>query len=255
MFGIIGIIVIIAVAGTIAVRYHLSVKERKAVQLAQEYLDQKYEQEMQFESVRYSWVDPGLYHVYFISTDTEIRFEVQMWPKALDFPEVTTDDRYIWDNYLSRFFCRKTEELVSPEVKMIWDENAKILVVLSSSNVYPSRRTSDPNEQMTASEMEPLYNYDFYIETNRLLNNESKIEEANRMFDMIEYVKKTQYRPREVLFWYQTGAIEKGKEIEKKIWFGDGNDPYHIGRFENWFEINNVEEVVKAIDEQWFNNK
>jgi hypothetical protein len=253
VFWVISIIIFVAIVGSIAVKCNLSAKERKAVQIAQEYLAQKYEQEMIYESVRYSWIDPGLYHVYFISSDTDVHFEVQMWPKVLDFPEETTDDKYIWDNYLNSFFCQKTKETILPKVKMIWDEKVGMQVILSTGKAYPLRGTVEPNEQTTAIEMEPFYNYEFYINTNRILDNESKMEEATRILDMIQYVQDSQYQPREMLFWYQTGSIEKGKDVEKNIEFVDGSMPSHSGKLENWIGIYNVEDVIAVMDEQLFN--
>lgn len=253
MFGIIGTIVVVAVIGTIAAKYHLSMKEHSAIQIAQKYLAQKYEQEMQFQNVRYSWIDPSLYHVTFLSASTNVKFEVSVWPKALNFPQNMTDyGDEVTDSYLKDYFCQKTEEVILPEMRAIWDENMSINVSLSTSNLYSQRVTEKPNEQMMAIEMEPFYNYDYYIHANRILNNDSKIEEAERILDMIRYIQANQYYPREVLFWYQTGATEKGKKIENRIWFGDGTDPYHIGRFENWSKISSVEEIIQAIDEQWF---
>ncbi|MDD2565180.1 MAG: hypothetical protein PHU27_13285 [Salinivirgaceae bacterium] len=255
MFGVIGIVIAVAVVGAIGVKFYLASKENRVIQFAQEYLDQKYEQEMLYKKIRYSWVDPGLYHVtFFPANNQDLFFEVKVWPQVLDFSKGTTDyDGYVGDNYISRIFCVKTAEKIRSEVKMIWDEDVDIYVTLNTNNVYPRRGVEEPNEQMTAEEMEPLYNYEVFIVTNRLLNDESKFEEAKRIFDMIQYVQISQYNPREILFLYQTGKKDKGKSIEGHIWFGDGIDPYHLGRFENWFEIASIEEVIKAMDEQWFN--
>lgn len=254
MLKFIGIAIVIIAICLLSIKIYLSSREHKAIQLAQEYLGQKYEQEMRYESVRYSWIDPGQYHVYFISADTEIWFEVSMWPKALGFSDMPPDE-YMWDNYLICFFHENLEEIILPEAINIWDENINIRVASSGGKGYPSRGTEEPNEQMTILELECLYNYEVYINTNRILTDDTKTEEAKRIFEMIQYIKTIQFQPREVLFLYQTGETENGKDVECRIWFGDGSDPYHIGRFENWMETSSIEEIEKIMNDQWFNKQ
>jgi hypothetical protein len=248
VFGIVGGIVAIAVIGTIVAKFYLFSKEQKAIQLAQEYLAQKYEQEMQYQSVRYSWVDPGLYHVYFTSTDTGVNFEVEMWPKALDLPKGTVDyDGYLGDTYFSSFFCQKTAEYVLPNIKNIWGENAYISVVLHSGHSYPSEDISSLSENMTEKEMERFYTYEFSITSNCLLDGESKTEESQRVLSIIETIRKLDYSPVEIRIWYKTGKDEKEKVLtDSKTW-----TEMYIS-FDNWEEIISIEEIVNAMNEQWF---
>ena len=243
---------VIVIKGPVA--FHL--KELKAAQFAQEYLAQKYEQEMQYDRVWYSWIDPGLYHVVFLSANTNITFQVQMWPGVFDSPERITDDNYIWDNYLENFFCSKTEEAILPDAKKIWGENVNIGVVLVAN--YPSKGAEVLNEHMTAIEMEPFYNYEILIDTNQQFSNESKMEEADRILDTIRYIQASQYQPREILFWYQANeGLKKGLLDEPKtrffIWFGDGTKDFWGTA--NWLEATRTEDILKAMDEQrgyWF---
>ena len=264
MFLIAGMLAVAAIVAMGLISYHL--KERKAVQIAQEYLAQKYEQEMRYEQVWYSWIDPGLYHVLFKSVNTEVYFEVQMWPEALKLGEGTTDERYIWDDYIGTFFCRKTEEAILPEIKKIWNEDVEVKVVRSNSRDYPTRRTGETNEHMTAIEMEPLYNYEIYITTNKLLNDETndetKLDEALRIIKTMQYLKNNQYWPKEILFWFQTGKSEKEEAIKSSkdwaeyyIWFAEKGAPHRTGDFENWYDINEIDEVIDVINSQraeWF---
>ena len=249
----VSIIAVVAIVGTMAVKYNSSNKERKAVQLAKEYLAQKYEQEMIYESVRLSKVDPVLYRVSFISQNTGIKFNVNVTPSLLKFPEEKSNNKLLYDNYLGSFFCRKTEEIVLPEITATWNDNASIYVSLYPSDVYYEKNTADTNEHMTEREMESFYNYRFYITTNRLLINESKMEEAQRMLNIFQAIQKLNYHPVEILFWYQTGTIEKGNEIKESIRFVDGNILSQTGKLGNWLELINVEDVIKVMDDQWDN--
>ena len=239
--------VIIAVIGIVIclLNSYDAQKENKAIQLAQDYLNQKYDQDMIYESVRYSWVEPGQYHVYFTSVETEVWFGVSMWPRALECSEVPPDE-YIWDNYLESFFCRRSEEILFPEVENIWDENVSIQVSLITNNAYPSRGAEEPNEKMTVAEMEPLYNYKFIINTHRLLNHESAKTEAERLFDMIQYIKTIQYEPREITIWYQTGKDEKDRILTNS----DTWSEYYI-KFVNYENIYSLEQIIEIMNEYW----
>jgi hypothetical protein len=252
LLAIIVAIVLVAIAGIITVKSNLSVKEHKAVQIAQEYLAKKYEQEMRYETVRFSWVDPGLYHVYFTSVDTEIQFEVYIWPVALSSPEDIEDGKYIWDDYVNCFLCRGLENMLSPEVRRIWDDNATISVRINNSNVYPNRGEVKFSGQMTAIEMEPYYNTEFHITAHRMLTTDLKDREAALILKMLQSVKLGGYQPREITFRYE--PWENGGS-EKYIWFGEGHDPLNSGRFEDWREIASVDWIIKTMDDQLFDKQ
>jgi len=254
IFGIIGGIVAVAVIGTFAVKFYLSSKEDKAIQLAQEYLAQKYEQEMQFHHARFSWIDPSCYQITFTPAgNPELYFQVIVQQNLTileglkEFGHSTCPDNY-YLNYFSLYSSRQIGEYV----QNIWGESASAYVPDKSSGLYSYSVPSEFYEHMALEEMEAFLDYDVYIRTDQLLNNESKIPEAQRILDMIRYVQTSQFKPTEILFWYNTGIVEKGEEIRKSISFGNGTDPYHMGRFENWSETVSIEEIVKAMDDQWF---
>ena len=251
----VSILAVVVVIGTITIKYNSSVKERNAVQIAKEYLAQKYKQKMIYESVRLPQVDPVLYYVSFTSENTGIKFNVHVSPRLLKFPEEKTNTNFLWDDYLSSFFCRKTEETVLPEIKEIWDDNANMRVNLQPSNAYPDKKnSSDINEHMTEREVEPFYNYRFYVTTNRVLNSESRTEEAMRILNLFQAIHNLDYNPVEILVWYQTGTIERGKEIEKYINFVSGSIPSQPEKLETWLEIVDIEDIIRVMDEQWFSN-
>jgi len=242
---IFGIIIAVIGIGALSIKGYYMFKGNKAVQIAEAYLAQKYEQEMIYENVRYSWIDPGQYHVYFTSAETKVWFGVSMWPQALEF-QGTPPDEYIWDNYLDSFFCRKTEEIILPEITASWDDNSSIQVVQHSRNVYPKKNTSEINEHMTEREMEPFYNYEFYVTTSRLLNSESKMEEARRILNLFQSIQELDYHPVEILVWYQTGKDER-KEVstDSETW------AKRYIKFDAWEEIDSADQVVNIMNEQW----
>jgi hypothetical protein len=128
---ILGIIVAVVVLGAASIKSYLSYKENKAIQIAQEYLNQKYEQEMQYESTRFSWIDPSLYHVSFSPVcNSEIIFEVIVYPD-LTIPEDRWEFRQSsWsaDNYYVKYFEYCMEEYLAADVKRLWGNDATVKV-------------------------------------------------------------------------------------------------------------------------------
>ena len=246
---------IIAVVGvtTAIIAYHDSVKKRKIVQIAQEYLQQKYKQTMDFEHVRLSYVDPVYYYVTFVSEKTNVRFQVRIWPGVLKNQKLENNEKNIRDDYLSSFFSKKTEEIALPEITEIWGDKASIYVALHSNNT--KKDTSAINEFMTEREMEPFYCYAFYVASHHQLNSESKIREAQRVLNLFQAIRKLNYHPAKVFIWYQTGTIKEGKKIEKSVEFVHGSTPFCSVTQRNCFEIDNVEDIIKVMDEQWFDGK
>lgn len=254
MFGILGGIIAIAIAiavvGTIAIKHHLSSNEKMAVRLAQEYLAQKYEQEMQFYHVRFSWIDPSLYQVTFTPADNPNLYFQVIVQQNLTIAEGLQEFGYSTypDNYYLNYFTFHTSRAIEKDVQNIWDESASVHVSIDSPALYSYRMPTEFNEHMSAEEMAPFLNYDYHITLNRLLDSRFKTEEAEKILQTISVFQISQYDPREILFWYQTGKNAKQKVLtDSKTW------PEMYIKFENWSEISTIDEVVQAMDEQWFN--
>ena len=242
----VGVIAVVVVVGTIAIKYDSSAKDRKVIQIAQEYLAQKYEQEMTYESVRLPYVDPVYYYVTFVSANTDVRFEVRIWPGVLKNQKLENNDKNINDNYLSSFFCKKAAEIVLPDIMAIWDDNASIQVTQPTTNVYPKNDAFPINEHMTEREMETLYEYRFHITTNRLLSSESKTEEARRIFNLFQAIQELNYHPVEIVVWYQTGKDKKEEvSTDSETWVR------RYIEFDAWEEIDSADQIVDITNEQW----
>ena len=235
MFGVLVLIVIIVVSSLGAIKYHYSVKEKKAIQLAQNYLAQKYTQEMRFLNVRLPLtLDGAYYHVYFSPINNpDLIFEVGVWPNLTLL--ISTDDYYL------RFVSLNIEKAFQNDVHKVWDVSADIYIYANYSIRYSYEIPIELNEQMDAVEIAPFLDYEFGIDTNRSLENDSKGEEAQKMFELIQIVQASNYTPTEIYFRYQTEGIKEGTNVKKSI------------QFENWAQISSIEEIEKIMDEQWFN--
>lgn len=248
LLGLLGAFVIAAVAGVLAVKINYSAKKEKAVQIAQRYLSQKYEQKMLYSNVNYFWIDPTGYHVIFTpSNNPELYFEVIVQnnltiAKGLqEFGNSTCPD-----NYYLRYFEYYTSRQMNKDIQNIWGENAQINVIADDSDIYSHSVPFEINEHMTAKEMETFLKYDFYITTNLLLDSGSKITEAKRMFKLIKVVQKSSYKPTEILFWYKTGKDEKKDDLtDSKTW------PEMYIEFGDWSSITTVDQVIAEMDAQY----
>jgi hypothetical protein len=248
IFGILGGIIAIAVIGAIAIKCYLSYGEKAAAQLAKDYLAQKYEQEMQFHYAVFSLADPICYHVVFTpANNPELYFDVIV-DDDLTLDEWITKPGYTSssDDYYLAYFRFHTSREIEKIAQSIWDESASATAPVDDRGAYPYSVPFGFNEGMSAEEMEPFLDYDYYIITNRLLDSESKQKEAQRMLNMIELVQASKYKPEKILFWYKTGKDEnEGEQADSKTWA-----EMYI-EFINWPEISSIEEVLQAMDEQW----
>ena len=250
---ILAVITAVIVLGGAAIAIRSSSNKHKVIAFAEEYLKLTYEQEMIYDGFSYTFFryDGTYYCVYFVSAETNTRFRVCMWPSADEFADVLTLIEYeaIWDDYLSAFLQQKTAEVLLPDIQRIWDENSSMFI----SRVYPGDSEITPTEYMTLHELELIYNYTIFIKPERILDSQTKYVEAQRILEIFRVLKERDYSPHEMIFRYYTGEIKNGQNDVNIIWFGDETEQDFLGWNENWAEITNVQEVVRVMNEQWFN--
>lgn len=235
MFSIIGIVVAVAVVGLISVKLYLSSKENKAIELAQEYLSQKYDKEMKYESIRFSWIDPSLYHVSFApANNPEIVFEVLVQQDLTiqggirEFGQNSSSA----DNYYIKYFEYLMEEFLSNDAKRLWGDDVKVMVLQMNSGLYSFSVPPELNETMPLTEMEVLLkNYWIYIKTSEITLDDRSLEEsANRIFEFIQVIKNNGFMPETIDFWYPTTEDETTDVA-----------------LHNWNEIDTVDQVVELL--------
>lgn len=216
--------------------------ERKAVQIAKGYLEQKYEQEMIYQGVRHAWIDPELYHVTFTSVETDVTFQVSIWPPVLRQTSTEVEDG-IWDDYLWCFFCKETEALLQPEAASIWNEFDRILITHSRIRNSKATLSTEINEHMSAREMERTYYayaYDLFVTPGRMISRGSEREEAQNILKLFQMLRDKDYHPSWILVWYQTSTANDSDSVttEKPV------------TFESWETIDTVEQVLEIMREQ-----
>jgi hypothetical protein len=228
---ILGIIFAVIIIVAASIKTYLTFKENKAVQIAQEYLNQKYEQEMQYQNVRFPWIDPSLYHVRFSPVNNpEIIFEVLV---QLDLSLTEKDNKhgnFIPDNYYVKYFEYCMEKYLVADVKHLWGDNATIKVL--DVNIGSAAFSVSPkiNDEMTLMEMEPLIDdYWIYIRTNDTLVEELLEPIANRILEFIQIVKDNGFEPETLNFW------------------SDGSESEMDMLLKNWDEIDSVDQIIAQL--------
>lgn len=232
---ILGIIIAIIAISALSIKVYLSSKENKAIQIAQEYLNQKYEQEMQYESTRFSWIDPSLYHVSFSPvSNSEIIFEVIVYPD-LTIPE----DRWEFgessrsaDNYYVKYFEYCMGDYLVADVKRLWDYDATVKVLDITYGGVAFCVSPELDDKMTLAEMEPLINdYWIYIKTGEMTVDDQSLEEsARRIFEFIQIIKNNGFMPETIDFWYPATEDETTDVVLR-----------------NWNKIDTVDQVVALL--------
>ena len=225
--------------------------EKKAIDIAKEYLAENYQQEMKYLSIRIPIVEPMIYHVYFSPVDIpDLIFEVQVYPN-FELPETrpvpNKPDLYFSpDNYYLTLFKYNVNMPLKKFTKEIWEAGVSV----GSSTSDGSNSLITPyvfREQMPVKEMEKYIDYFFMISIDKILNDSSKTEESQKMLKVIEFIKDNGSTPKTILFWYKTGKKERDKRsvIDTENW-----TKFYI-KFEDWSEITTIEQIIDEIDRQW----
>ena len=232
MFIIIGIVVAVAVVGIISVKLYLSSKENKAIELAQKYLSQKYDEEMNYESIRFSWIDPSLYHVSFSpANNPELVFEVLVQQDLTiqggirEFGQSSSSA----DNYYIKYFEYLMEEFLSDDAKRLWGDDVKVTVLQMNSGLYSFFVPPELNDTMLLKDMEVLLNnYWIYVRTDKVvLDDQSLVDTSNRIFEFIQIIKNNSFMPETISYKFPSSE----------------NTTYSL-IFDNWNEIDSVDQVI-----------
>lgn len=237
-FWIIAGTILLVLLGTIVVQYNLFSNKQKAVKLAQKYVLQKYTQKMQYSSVRFSWVEPSLFHVVFSPINNpELFFEVLVQPNMSLNERVNERENFMPDNYYLKLVEFQLQEQLDPIFEEIWGPDGIISVHVDDPGIYGAYKVPvELNEQMTAHDMASFFNYTIYISPNCILDSQSRNGEANRVFELFQSVNRKNLCPDKIIIGYL-----KSKDN------GIGESKNYT-EFKNWENIVNAEEVKHVMD-------
>lgn len=206
ILAVVCIIVSVVIGGTITVKFIQRSKENKAIQIATEYLEQKYEQKMVYQRIRYSWIDPSLYHVTFspeshpdISFEVLIQNDLTLRNNIQEFRQTTSPD-----NYYLKYFEYLMTEFLSDDINRLWNDTASITVLQHNIGLYSFTIPFELNDSMSLQDMESLIsNYWIYIQTTEALESSHDFENAAfLLYEFFQVLKNNSFSPDVISFKY-----------------------------------------------------
>jgi hypothetical protein len=214
---------------------------RRVTEAAQKYVAQNFAQEMQLinTSVALPIIDGVRHRSYFSPSDNhELVFFVEVEPGTFIVRGNT---------YYSAFFELGMENKFVIDVSDIWKDDALLNVDVHSRNRLKFRTPSsfdgrepitETLEEMAAtfySESFQSYGFDFIINVNRSLNDDSKIEEASRILGFIQILQNSNFRPDTLIFYY--------RNPNQRVWSRFFNRTQIEIRIRDWNNIEVAEQI------------
>jgi len=180
---------------------------RQVTETAKKYVAEIFIQEMQHlrTSITIPIADGASHRVYFSPVDNpELIYLV-----AVNLDRITVRG----DTYYAANFEMSMENRFMVDVLEIWSNDAQLSVsVRGNRDEFKTPENFNPKEPITETfeqMAEVFYNSSFEnhnliftIETKRILNDESKDEEAERILAFIQTMQKSIFRPRMIIFSY-----------------------------------------------------
>lgn len=216
------IVLAIFITGTILIYYPaFPHNKNKAKEIAMEYVNKNFEQEMECLAVNVSVWENVLYSVYFSPVNSpDIVFEVMISDK-FELPDHP-------DNYVMKRFEKEMYGRLEPLVKSLWGTEGKTLLI-SSQPLFGFRIEEGLDENSTFDDIQGKLDYSLSVTINENVNDPEWQTEFVKIYDFINAMQKERYMFEEVIFYYNDKAVELKNwqdikdisEIEENAVFSD----------------------------------
>lgn len=191
--------------------------KNKAREIAVEYVDEKFEQQMSCLGVNVSIWETVMYSVYFSpKNDPDLIFEV-MLSQDFELPDHP-------DNYILKYYEKEMKQRLEPVVASIWPE-ASILLV-DDQPLLGFRIDDGLDENSTFEDIQEKVSYALWVNMNTDMKTSEVQTEAARIYELIKKIQEEEYTFEEISFFYNDERIE----------------------FSNWKEIKGISEVEEKLD-------
>ena len=239
-----GVIIGVPILTIAIIRLQYAFKEPKVIALAQEYLEQKYDQEMQYLGITFPIIEAP-YRVCFSPADN-LNLIITVRVKSdisLREESIVGKIHFMPDDYYMAYFELQMAEYFKNDIKMIWGDTANIFVSISSRAAASSFRVpTGLNNQLSLQDKEALIEkYLLFVNVDTMLGEDIKTEEAKKTLNFIQAIQQSGYKPDCLVFWYKAPKTVKDASGRANLSIKD------------WMDIGNVEQVLEQMDEQWFN--
>ena len=210
---------------------------KEAIRIAQEYLDDKYDQEMLYQDIRKTPIEPGTYHVTFTSTNPpEIEFEVTVFD-SLTIPERARDfeqGALSADNYYFKLFEYLMKEHLAADANRLWGSEATVRVTVMDFGVLFTI-SAELSDSMSLYEMESyIENYWVSIRANDLSSDKITLEGLScDIFEFLQILNQYGFRLEGTTFRFvsETDSIDV--------------------QFDHLSEIETVDQVIEQLEAEF----
>lgn len=198
--------------------------------IAVKYLKSTYTEQMKPVAVRYSLIDPSMYHVYFTSKNNpKLSFEVLV---MTDFTLARSSGDFSPDDYLLEYFKFHFVKDIQSIIDDLGKEEIKARIMFPHQPLYSFEVPETLKENMPYEEMEPYIDYELWFDVNKIWKDGDKQAEACMMLEVISCIQASEYSPEEITFSYLT--VNKGK--------------YKFFIFSEWEDISDVSQIYEILD-------
>jgi hypothetical protein len=244
-----GLIILVIIIGVpllafTAVRLKYTFDSPKVIALAQEYLEQKYDQEMDYIRITYPIIEAPYRVCFSPANNPDLIITVRVRSDmSLRDENIVGGIHFMPDDYYMVYFETQMADFFENDIRRIWKDSATTSISISSRAAAASFRVpAGLNDQLSLWEMEALIEeYLLFVNVDTMLNEDAKVGEAQKIFDFIQGVQKSKYNPTRLVFWYQA---------PKTVIDASGRTNLS---FEDWMNIDSIEKVITQMDGQYFN--
>lgn len=203
------------------IKLYLPSSSKKAAIVAQEYVQNNFQQSMKYLGVD-TIFEPAGYWVYFSpESKSDLKFYVFVSPEFTIYQ----------DNYYSKYFEYQLETIFNGDVKALWSEDAYLTASMDARMLNADEPSLDEDINIEDAK-DYLGNYTFLIVTKQPLETKAKQDEAKKILDTLQSIKSRGYEPYDVSFGYVESVSSRD------IYF----------KMKKWKDITDAEQVLKCLE-------
>lgn len=194
------------------------VKREKAINLAKDYLKQKYEFVSVYNNCRFSYIDTNQYIITF-STDN-LLFEV------IISSDLTTPNDIIKENYVyvaDNYILNRFKFLISDYLKVNTDGKFDGFISIKNQPIYSFKISKFIKKEMDLDDLENLMDYDIYINFNNNL-----VEEVRNLYRTICVINNSDFTPQSVIVCTEKNGLKDFIHIDNWSEFSSYDDFYYF---------------------------
>lgn len=192
------LIIIITTLIFFALLCNCYLKKEKAINLAKNYLAQKYEFDSVYRSCRFSYIDSSQYIVTFSANN--LLFDVII-SSDLKTPSDVIRENYIYVN--DDYVLKRFEFLIYDYLKVNTNGKFNGFISINNQPIYSFKISRFIKTDMKLDELEDLMDYNIYIE----ISENALDDEIKNIYDTINLVKDNNFTPQSITICMENDGV------------------------------------------------